>query len=105
MIKTDKLKLYYSTEEVADMFNVAPSKIRFYEREFKLKIQTFGKRKSFSKNDIEKLRQIIALVDEENYTLQGAKEQLKRGNEKEFDKSAVIAKLQGIREILVRIKG
>ena len=35
MLNTDKeLKLYYSIGEVADMFGVNPSLLRFWEKEF-----------------------------------------------------------------------
>lgn len=99
------MKLFYSTEEVAQHFEVAPSKIRYYEREFNLKIQTRGKNKAFTKKDIEKLGEIIALVDEDNFTLQGVKEQLKSKKIKKNDNKGVIDRLTYVREVLVKIKG
>lgn len=99
------IKLFYSTEEVAEHFEVAPSKIRFYEREFNLKIQTRGKNKAFTKKDMEKLSDIISLVDEENYTLQGAKDQLKNKKSKTSLNQELIEKLSFVKEVLLKIKG
>ncbi|MGR3809931.1 MerR family transcriptional regulator [Jiulongibacter sp. NS-SX5] len=99
------LKLYYTTEEVADHFEVAPSKIRYYEAEFNLKIKTVGKNKAYSKKDIRKLGKIIALVKEDNYTLQGAKEQLKRRKDEQNRNEEVISRLKNLREVLVRLRG
>lgn len=99
------IKLFYSTEEVAQHFEVAPSKIRFYEREFNLNIQTRGKNKAFTKKDIEKLSEIIALVDEDNYTLQGVKDQLKSKKVKQNANQDVIDRLTYVKEVLVKIRG
>lgn len=99
------LKLYYSTEEVAEHFDVAASKIRFYETEFGLNIKTAGKNKAFTKKDIQQLGEIIALLDEENYTIQGAKEQLKKRKQQTSQNEEVISRLKNLREILVRLKG
>jgi DNA-binding transcriptional MerR regulator len=99
------LKLYYSTEEVAEYFEVAVSKIRYYESEFGLKIKTAGKNKAFTKKDIQHLGEIIALLDEENYTIQGAKEQLKKRKQEATLNEEVISRLKNLREVLVRLKG
>ncbi len=99
------IKLFYSTEEVSEHFEVAPSKIRYYEREFNLKIQTRGKNKAFTKKDMAKLGEIISLVDEQNYTLQGAKEQLRSKKSKTAVNHDIIDRLKFVREVLVKIKG
>ena len=52
-------KLYYSIGEVAELFNVAPSLIRFWETEFdiiKPKKNRKGNRQ-FTKEDIENVRE------------------------------------------------
>jgi DNA-binding transcriptional MerR regulator len=99
------LKLFYSTDEVAEHFEVAPSKIRYYEREFNLKIRIQGKNKAFTKRDIEKLAEIIALTDEENYKLQGVKEQLKTRKSKKPVNIEVIERLTFVKDLLIKIKG
>jgi DNA-binding transcriptional MerR regulator len=99
------IKLFYSTEEVAQHFEVAPSKIRYYERVFNLKIRVQGKNKAFSKGDMEKLAQIIALTEEENYTLQGVKQQLKTRKNPNGNNNEVIERLTYVKELLTKIQG
>jgi DNA-binding transcriptional MerR regulator len=100
-----ELKVFYTTQEVADHFEVAASKIRFYEREFNLNIETRGNKKFFTKKDIEKLADIISLTEEEGFTLPGVKEKLKKKSRESNKNEQVIEKLKAIREVLVRIKG
>ena len=99
------VKLFYSTEEVAEHFEVAPSKIRYYEREFNSKIQIRGKNKAFTKKDMAKIGEIISLIDEQNYTIQGAKEQLRSKKSKTAINQDIIERLQFVKEVLVKIKG
>ena len=72
-------KLYYSIGEVADMFNVNTSLIRFWEKEFdviKPKKNKKGNR-FFTIQDIENIKLIYHLVKERGMTLSGAKKKLK----------------------------
>jgi len=72
-------KLYYSIGEVAELFNVAPSLIRFWEKEFealKPKKNKKGNR-LFTPEDIVNLKVIYNLVKEQGLTLDGAKKYLK----------------------------
>lgn len=79
-INTEQLtKLYYSIGEVAEMFDVNSSLIRFWEKEFptiKPKKNKKGNR-LFTVKDIQTLDQIYQLVKEQGYTLEGAKKVLK----------------------------
>jgi len=96
-------KLYYSIGEVADAFEVKPSLIRFWEKEFKIispKKTQRGTRK-FSAKDIEKFELIYALVKQRGFTLEGAKKQLTKGSKGNLE---VLKKLQKIRQELLRIK-
>ena len=99
-------KLYYSIGEVAEIFNVAPSLIRFWESEFDLikpKKNRKGNRQ-FTKEDIENVRTIYHLVKEKGFTLQGAKEMLRHDSQAIKDKMEVIASLRGVRKFLVDIR-
>ena len=72
-------KLYYSIGEVAEMFKVNTSLIRFWEKEFdviKPKKNKEGNR-FFTKKDIDNLHLIYHLVKEKGMTLSGAKKKLK----------------------------
>ncbi len=69
-------KVYYTIGEVAEMFDVNTSLIRFWEKEFdiiKPKKNKKGNR-LFTKQDIDNLHIIYHLVKERGMTLKGAKE-------------------------------
>ncbi|CAN5403496.1 MerR family transcriptional regulator [soil metagenome] len=99
-------KKYYTIGEVAEMFNVATSLIRFWETEFesiKPKKNRKGNRQ-FTKEDIENVRIIYYLVKEKGYTLQGAKDLIKGNPGAIKDKLEVISSLRKIRDFLVEVK-
>lgn len=103
-------KLYYSIGEVAEMFDVNASLIRFWEKEFavlKPKKNKKGNR-LFTDKDIDHIRQIYQLVKKEGYTLEGAKQQLKSGLEEHIPSPAhdkVIERLRNIKSELLKISG
>lgn len=76
-------KLYYRIGEVAEMFKVNASLIRFYEKEFDIiKPQRNAKgNRLFTKNDVDNFHTIFHLIKEKGYTIEGAKLQL-RGSRK-----------------------
>lgn len=99
-------KLYYSIGEVADMFGVNTSLIRFWEKEFdvlKPKKNAKGNR-LFTPEDLENLKIIYHLVKERGYTLQGAREKLKDNKNDVAENVAIIEKLQEIRKFLMEVK-
>jgi DNA-binding transcriptional MerR regulator len=99
-------KLYYSIGEVAEIFNVAPSLIRFWESEFdiiKPKKNRKGNRQ-FTKEDIENVRTIFHLVKEKGFTLQGAKEMLRNDNDGVRDNLGMIDSLRDVRRFLVQLR-
>ncbi|QOI98902.1 MAG: MerR family transcriptional regulator [Flammeovirgaceae bacterium] len=99
-------KLYYSIGEVAEIFNVAPSLIRFWESEFdiiKPKKNRKGNRQ-FTKEDIDSVRTIYHLVKEKGFTLQGAKEMLRNNEFDVKDKLELIDSLKTVRKFLVEVR-
>jgi DNA-binding transcriptional MerR regulator len=99
-------KLYYSIGEVAEIFNVAPSLIRFWESEFEIikpKKNRKGNRQ-FTKEDIESVRTIFHLVKEKGFTLQGAKEMLRNDTVAVRDNMALIDSLRDVRRFLVELR-
>ncbi len=99
-------KIYYSIGEVSEMFNVAPSLIRFWESEFEI-IQPKKNRKGnrqFTKEDINHVKTIYHLVKEKGFTLQGAKEMLKGDSETVNSKIELISSLKNIRQFLAEVK-
>jgi DNA-binding transcriptional MerR regulator len=96
-------KLYYSIGEVAELFNVAPSLIRFWESEFdiiKPKKNRKGNRQ-FTKEDIDNVRTIYHLVKEKGFTLNGAKDMLKNDVQGVKDKMEMIESLKKVRKFLI----
>jgi DNA-binding transcriptional MerR regulator len=100
-------KLYYTISEVSQLFDINASTIRFYEKEFNLK-PTKNKKgnRLFTRKDIESLYKIVDLVKSKGYTLQGAKEQLKKFDKtsQEEVKQQVIERLLNIKAQLLKIK-
>jgi len=99
-------KLFYSIGEVAKMFNVNTSLIRYWEKEFdiiKPKKNKKGNR-LFTKEDIENFHIIYHLVKERGLTLKGAKMKLKENREDTLNNFEVIKSLNDIKEILNDIR-
>jgi DNA-binding transcriptional MerR regulator len=99
-------KLYYSIGEVAEIFNVAPSLIRFWESEFdiiKPKKNRKGNRQ-FTREDIDNVRTIYHLVKEKGFTLQGAKEMLRNDSQAVKDKMEMIESLRSVRKFLTELR-
>lgn len=116
MIKESELtKLYYSIGEVAKMFDVNTSLIRFWEKEFpsiKPKKNKKGNR-LFSPKSVMEIQKIYQLVKEEGYTLDGARNALKAGVElgsieeggvEEIERKILIQRLERIKERLLDLK-
>lgn len=71
-------KQYYSIGEVAELFQVKTSHIRFWTNEFEMKVRTTKKGdRLYSSDHINELRLIYHLVKERGYTINGAKTKLK----------------------------
>lgn len=99
-------KRYYSIGEVAKVFDVNASLIRFWDKEFdvlKPKKNAKGNR-MFTPEDVKNLQLIYHLVKERGFTLEGAKTHLKEGQKKTLDKFEIISKLETIRTQLTNIK-
>lgn len=99
-------KLYHSIGEVAKMFNVNASLIRFWEKEFDIIRPKKNKKgdRVFSNEDVENFRIIYHLVKERGYTLQGAKEKLKKNKQDTFDSVEMVKSLEKVKEFLLEMK-
>ncbi len=100
-------KKYYTIGEVASMFKVATSLIRFWESEFDIINPRKNKRgnRQFTKEDIDNLRIIYHLVKEKGYTLQGAKDEIRSsGTSAQQEKIEMIDSLKKIRDFLTTLK-
>ncbi len=99
-------KIYYSISEVATMFSVNTSLIRFWEKEFDI-IKPFKNKKGnrlFTKEDIDNFHIIYHLVKERGFTLQGAKDKLNENKTEVIDNHELIKSLQKVKVFLTELK-
>ena len=101
------VKRYYTIGEIAEMFDVATSLIRFWETEFDLINPKKNKKgnRQFTQEDVSNVKLIYHLVKEKGYTLQGAKDILKNHNLTTVrDNLEMVQSLKKVREFLIEIK-
>ncbi|NLO72388.1 MAG: MerR family transcriptional regulator [Porphyromonadaceae bacterium] len=97
-----KEKLYYSIREVAEMFQINQSNLRFWEKEFK---QLRPKRNEkgtrfYTKEDIQVVKQILFLVNDQKLTLEGAKKRLGSKKDEVERKQEITERLLSVRDEL-----
>ena len=75
--------MYYTMGEVSAMFDVNQSLLRFYEKEFDILQPKKNKKgnRYFTPEDIENLKIIFHLIRDKGYTINGAREHLKKNME------------------------
>ncbi|CCG98057.1 transcriptional regulator [Fibrella aestuarina BUZ 2] len=99
-------KRYYSVREVADMFNVNISKLRYYEKEF----PTLSPKKNrsgdriYTKAEIDHLREILDLVENRGFKLQGAREFINKKQTAQQESHKLLDRLREIREFMVDLR-
>jgi DNA-binding transcriptional MerR regulator len=73
--KNKDLKLYYSISEVAQMFNVSETLLRFWEKEFPQisPKRSEGNHRLYTQNEIEQIKVIKYLLHEQKMKIEGAK--------------------------------
>ena len=99
-------KYYFSIGEVAKMFNLSISNIRFWEQEFEI-LRPKKNRKGdrfFTRQDIENLKIIHHLLKEKGYTIEGARKKLLQNPDQVTERVAMIDSLKKIRSFLVSLK-
>ncbi len=99
-------KIFYSIGEVAEMFGVNTSNIRFWENNFDiLKPHKNAKgNRMFTKEDIENMKIIYHLLRERGMTIRGAQMKLKDNKNDTIQNVEVVNRLQEIRKMLMDIK-
>jgi DNA-binding transcriptional MerR regulator len=99
-------KRYYKIGEVATAFKVNTSLIRFWEKEFEIikpKKNAKGNR-LFTQEDIVNFKLIFNLVKERGFTLEGAKQKLKKNPKGIFNNHEIISRLEAVKAELQKIK-
>jgi DNA-binding transcriptional MerR regulator len=98
-------KMYYSIAEVAEMLQVNQPALRYWEKEFKqLRPQRNGKGTRFyTEKDIQIIKQIIFLVNEQKLTLSGAKRKMGQRKDIVAKQQELVERLKTIRKELSEI--
>lgn len=100
-------KMYYSIGELSKMLEVNASLLRFWEKEFQLKVSKRNKKgnRLYTVKEIEVIYRIYTLVKVNGYTLDGAKKAIKSKSKDAIDeRQIVISKLNGIKQKLIQLK-
>jgi DNA-binding transcriptional MerR regulator len=92
--------------EVAILFDVNQSLIRFYEKEFDVLQPKKNKKgnRYFTPEDIDNLKIIFHLIRDKGYTLNGAKEYLKNNMSDSMDNYKVISSLENLKKFLMEVR-
>lgn len=98
-------KQYYGIGEVASMFKVNTSLLRYWESEFDIiKPRKNGKGDRFFRpDDIKNLQIIHHLLRQKKFTIEGAKEYLKN-NKKSKEKFEMVKQLEQLKRFLLEMK-
>jgi DNA-binding transcriptional MerR regulator len=99
-------KLYHSITQVAAMFNVNASLLRFWEKEFpQIKLRKNGKGdRLFTKEDIELIGSIYYLTKQRKFTLEGSREYLKKDKKTVHNETELVQSLLQVKQFLLDIK-
>ncbi len=97
---------YYSMREVADMFGANQSQIRFWENEFDILQPKKNKKgdRYFRPEDVKNLVLIHHLLRQRRFTIEGAKEYLKRHKDRAADTLQAIQSLEKLKAFLLEMK-
>jgi DNA-binding transcriptional MerR regulator len=101
------LKLYYSIKEVAEMFRLNESTLRYWETEFPyLKPKTSGpaKVRQYTEKDIEQIRLIHNLVKVRGFKLAAAKKIINNNRDGAERTADMLERLTNVRNDLQALK-
>ncbi len=107
MLNTNKdLKLYYSIGEVAAMFDVNETLLRFWEKEFpQICPKKSGRNiRQYTKDDIEQIKLIYNLVKVRGLKIAAAREALRKNKQGTMQTVEVIDRLRIVRAELQAIR-
>ena len=99
-------KRYYSIGEVAELFDVSKSLIRYWESEFdniKPHKNSKGDRR-FTQENIGQIEVIYQLVKVRGFTLEGAKREMQQQKNKKRQRHEVVDRLKALKSFLIEIR-
>ena len=99
-------KLFYSIGEVAEMFDVKTSLIRYWEKEFDVIRPKKNKKgnRLFTKEDIDNFHLIFHLVKERGMTLKGARKKIKENKDDTEKNFEIVKSLKEIKQLLLEAR-
>ncbi len=105
-MKNGEEKLYYSISEVAEMTDVKPYVLRFWEKEFPLlrPKKNRGGNRTYQKREIVLVNRIKSLLYEEGYTIEGARQKLSESSRDIRREDKLIELLGQIKKELMEIE-
>jgi len=103
---TPKEKLFYKIGEVAKMFDVNISAVRFWEKEFDILKPKKNKKgnRLFTPKDIKNIQVIHHLLKERGFTIEGAKKKLKENKTDTINNIEITMHLKKIKGFLVNLR-
>jgi len=98
-------KLYYSIGEVSDIVGQEPHVLRYWEQEFDVLNPRKNRagRRVYTDDDIETVERIRALLKEEKYTIEGARQVIRREGD-EDPRADIRDDLVELRSFLKRLR-
>lgn len=104
--KNRDLKLFYSIKEVAELFGVAESLLRYWETMFPNihpKKGSNGQRR-YTEEDIKEIELVHNLIKERGMKIAAAQKVLSKNKDAASDTAKLMGELQGIKEELTLLK-
>lgn len=101
------LKLYYSIKEVAQMFDINESTLRYWETEFprlRPKTQSATKVRQYTEKDIEQVKIIYNLVKVRGFKLAAARKMLNENRQGVEKTAEILESLMSVRDQLKELK-
>ena len=99
-------KLFFKISEVAKMFNINISAVRFWEKEFDILKPKKNKKgnRLFTQKDIKNIKIIYHLLKERGFTVEGAKKKLKENKGDTINNIEIVNQLKDIKGFLIGLR-
>jgi len=99
-------KLYYSIGEVSDIVGQEPHVLRYWEQEFDVLSPRKNRagRRVYTDDDIETVERIRGLLKDDKYTIEGARQVIRRGDDEDDRRMDIQEELTELRSLLVDLK-
>jgi DNA-binding transcriptional MerR regulator len=99
-------KLYYSIGEVGEIVDQEPHVLRYWEQEFDVLSPRKNRagRRVYTKEDVATVERIRALLKDEKYTIEGARQAIAREDARAEARSDIEDNLKALRSFLVELR-